>query len=223
MTTCRSRHELLRIGSGPCEQPYQNGYGFAIPNREFPKLGTPTTLTGMDAKTARTLNIRNWVAAEGGPAQFSQKFDGRWAAAQVSQWISETNPKPIGHALARELELAGGRRPGSLDHIQDEAKVKGSGIAEPSSHYLTLDAAILADAYLLAYQEAGIELGVEYRLEKDPQRTVNAYEFLTSGKRGAGDVASYMAAAMKRRQAREMGEGNGGKQTGKRGKTVNGR
>lgn len=220
MTTCQSRHELSRIGSGPCPQPYQNGYGFAIPNREFPKLGTPPTLPGMDAKTARTLNIRKWVAAEGGPALFSQKLDGRWAATQVSQWISESKPKPIGHALARALEEAGGRRPGSLDHVQDEGKVKGSEIAEPSSHYLTLDAAILADAYLLAYQEAGVELGIEYRLEKDPQRTVKAYEFLVSGERGAGDIASYMAAAMKRRQASESGGEDGRR---KRGKTVNGR
>lgn len=170
----------------------------------------------MDAKTARTLNVREWVAAEGGPALFSQRLHGRWVPAQVSQWISESNPKPIGHKLARELEQAGGRRPGSLDTIQDERSVKGSGVSEPTSHYLTLDAGILADAYLLAVQEAETELGVKYRLELDPQRTVNAYHFLASGKRSPGEVAGYMAAAWRRRVEREQGAVHGGQR--KRGK-----
>jgi hypothetical protein len=165
----------------------------------------------MDNKTTRATNIRAWVAELGGPALFSQALGGPWVPAQVSQWISSKNPKPIGDKLARALEKAGGKKHGWLDTIQGEGSVNPSGIGEPESHYLTLDAAILADAYLLAVQEAGIELGIEYRLERDPQRTVNAYTFLASGKRGAGDIAGYMAAAMRRRIEREQGVGNGGR------------
>lgn len=70
----------------------------------------------MDAKTARTENIRQLVADAGGPAEFARRFGGTtWVQAQVSQWISPTNPKPIGHKLARDIEQRTGRPVGSLD------------------------------------------------------------------------------------------------------------
>lgn len=68
----------------------------------------------MDAKTARTMNIRALVAREGGPTKFAAK-SGDWSQAQVSQWISETNPKGIGHALARAVERALGLPLGWMD------------------------------------------------------------------------------------------------------------
>lgn len=67
----------------------------------------------MDAKTARTLNVRALVAANDGPAGFGRMI--QRAPTQVSQWISETNPKPIGHALARHIEECAGLPSGSLD------------------------------------------------------------------------------------------------------------
>jgi hypothetical protein len=74
----------------------------------------------MDAKTARTLNIRKLVEAKGGPTVFASlclDADGqpRWVQAQVSQWISEDNPKTIGDRLARSIEQAVGLPHGELD------------------------------------------------------------------------------------------------------------
>ncbi len=68
----------------------------------------------MDAKTARTMNIRALVTREGGPTKFAEK-SGDWSQAQVSQWISETNPKGIGHALARAIERTFGLAQGWMD------------------------------------------------------------------------------------------------------------
>lgn len=76
----------------------------------------------MDAQTARTLNIRQWVADAGGPAEWSRRFspvkpDGslRWPQPQVSQWISETDPKSIGGRLARDIEAVLGKPRGEMD------------------------------------------------------------------------------------------------------------
>lgn len=73
----------------------------------------------MDAKTARTENIRRLVREGGGPAEFARRYGGSgdkvWTQSQVSQWISETNPKGIGHALAREIERRLGLAAGAMD------------------------------------------------------------------------------------------------------------
>lgn len=70
----------------------------------------------MDATTARTLNIRKIVAAAGGPTEFANRHGGgRWSQAQVSQWISEERPKPIGGRLARAIEEAIGWDVGVMD------------------------------------------------------------------------------------------------------------
>lgn len=76
----------------------------------------------MDASKARTLNIRSLVAKAGGPGAFANAYgtprDGHgsiWPQAQVSQWISLTKPKGIGHKLAREIERRIGVVEGSLD------------------------------------------------------------------------------------------------------------
>lgn len=90
------------------------------------QLGKHIHNQGMDAKTCRTLNIRRAVADAGGPAGFVARYgSGRWVAAQVSQWTSETNPKGIGHALARDLEAAIGLAPGSLDRPPEQASHSG--------------------------------------------------------------------------------------------------
>jgi hypothetical protein len=76
----------------------------------------------MDANTARTLNMRRLVAAANGPAEWTRQYGGtRWVQAQVSQWISETNPKGIGGRLARDLERAMGLDHGDLDRPPAEA------------------------------------------------------------------------------------------------------
>lgn len=73
----------------------------------------------MDAKTARTLNIRALVAKIGGPTAFANAYGAgeisNWTQEQVSQWISETKPKSVGHRLAREIERRVGIDAGALD------------------------------------------------------------------------------------------------------------
>lgn len=74
----------------------------------------------MDSKTARTLNIRKAVDDAGGPSAFASSVgSGRWSQGQVSQWISEANPKPIGDKLARRLESALRMPAGAFDNWQD--------------------------------------------------------------------------------------------------------
>lgn len=75
------------------------------------------TITGMDAKTARTEHIRAAVREAGGPTGFLRQYGAgaKWTQAQVSQWISENEPKPIGHALARQLEARLRMAPGEMD------------------------------------------------------------------------------------------------------------
>ena len=74
------------------------------------------TITGMDATTARTENMRRLVAEAGGQSEWTRLYGGtRWQPSQVSQWISETKPKGIGGNLARDLEAAMGLANGELD------------------------------------------------------------------------------------------------------------
>jgi hypothetical protein len=95
---------------------YHNDNGIAIPDRSFTEKVTTRDHSFMDAKRARTLNIRHFVAEAGGPTEFAIQYGGdRWTQAQVSQWISEKSPKPIGHNLARELEVALGLQEGEFD------------------------------------------------------------------------------------------------------------
>lgn len=71
----------------------------------------------MDAKTSRTLHIRRMVAEAGGPTAWIDQFGAgrKWTQDQVSQWISDTKPKGIGHTLARSIEDAAGMERGAMD------------------------------------------------------------------------------------------------------------
>ncbi len=69
------------------------------------RLGDVIHDTDMDATQFRTEHIRIYVKKAGGPTDFSNSYgSGRWSQAQVSSWISEDSPKPIGRKLARDLE-----------------------------------------------------------------------------------------------------------------------
>ena len=96
----------------------------------------------MDAPSYRTLHMRHLVAQAGGPAGWIRKHAGtRWQQAQVSQWISESNPKGIGHKLARDLEVAMGLPHGYLDQPGDE--LENTPVArQPATHGNT---AVVAD------------------------------------------------------------------------------
>lgn len=126
----------------------------------------------MDAKTARTLNIRHWVADAGGPAVFAERYgSGRWGAAQVSQWISETSPKGIGHALARAIEQKLGKPTGIMDRPPEEPA------SEQGSHPARIDPEILAASIKLIRMTFEI-LGVEHNQEEDGEPTALAYTYL---------------------------------------------
>jgi hypothetical protein len=76
----------------------------------------------MDAKTSRTEKIRLLVAEAGGPTRFAETFGaGRWTQAKVSQWVSDSAPKGIGHKLARAIEQATGKPAGWLDSLSGAA------------------------------------------------------------------------------------------------------
>jgi hypothetical protein len=105
----------------------------------------------MDAKSLRTLNIRGLVAAAGGPTEFSELTGGRWAPGQVSQWTSDSNPKGIGHALARDIETALGKPHGWLDRSHP----KGAKYLEQIASGSPRKASHLHDA---ASQPAGLDL-----------------------------------------------------------------
>lgn len=84
----------------------------------------------MDATEARTHHIRRLVAEAGGPAEFSRQT--RWSQAQVSQWISEANPKGIGRQLAREIEQALGLPEASMDRPAGVSMASQSERFEPA-------------------------------------------------------------------------------------------
>jgi hypothetical protein len=93
------------------------------------------TISGMDASTCRTENARLWVAAAGGPAEFARRYG--WVQAQVSQWISPSSPKGIGHKLARDIEAKLGRPAGSMDRPPASQSVSISGATIRSAIELT--------------------------------------------------------------------------------------
>lgn len=75
----------------------------------------------MDANEARTFHMRRLVEAAGGPAEWARRYGGaKWQQPQVSQWISESNPKSIGRNLARDLEKVQGLGHGCLDRSPDD-------------------------------------------------------------------------------------------------------
>lgn len=105
----------------------------------------------MDAKSFRTLNIRSLVAAAGGPTEFAEQTGGIWTQAQVSQWISEKNPKGIGHTLARNIEEASGKPHGWLDRQHP----KGARYLDQIAPAATRKG---AQAHETASQPAGLDL-----------------------------------------------------------------
>ncbi|MCR2721537.1 hypothetical protein NSP19_24745, partial [Salmonella enterica] len=78
-----------------------------------------------------------------------RQFGGtRWAQPQVSQWISESNPKSIGNRLARDLESVMQLPHGTLDRVDQDGEMslqsqstgldfeKMSAAVKVLSHYL---------------------------------------------------------------------------------------
>lgn len=77
---------------------------------------TNATICFMDSTTIRRRNITMLVRLADGPTAFSKLVDRD--QVQVSQWTSETKPKPIGNKLARSIEQRLGKEAGWLDRPQ---------------------------------------------------------------------------------------------------------
>lgn len=124
----------------------------------------------MDAKTARTTNIRTLVASRGGPTEFADLLP-EWSQAQVSQWISETKPKGIGHALARKIERTLGLPGGWLDQPHDE---------QSKPERLPVDQALLARS-VRAAQEAFRRADIMAGLPEVAELATCIYVHITEG------------------------------------------
>lgn len=129
---------------------------------------------------------------------------------QVSHFGGKNPTKPIGDQIAAEIEEAWHLPPGWLDlNHSDEGQPTNLGKTEQQSQPVQLDPKTLAQAFLLATQEAVIEGQKKYDLVDDPERTVRAYNFLAAGP-SYSEVAGYTVAAL-RRAKQATGEVKSGK------------
>ncbi len=174
----------------------------------------------MDAQTARTVNIRLWVAEAGGPAAFAEKFgDGRWVAAQVSQWISESNPKGVGHKLARTIEERLQKPAGIMDREPAEglARYVREG-SDSSYHAVRFDPDKLAES-IAALRQVAKNQGWDYDPETHPQETIYAYELRCAMPANPTtaqviDFGAKVAQRLQQQQARGSDGPGDGKQVG---------
>jgi hypothetical protein len=130
----------------------------------------------MDAKTVRTQRIRAWVASVGGPSAFAARLGDRWSATQVSQWISESNPKSIGHTLARDLEQAGGMPRGYLDGL-DEPPRYDVVSTEPAAHPARLNPDTISFALAIIWHELQYQ-GIKFDPDGEVPLFVVAYDYV---------------------------------------------
>lgn len=114
----------------------------------------------MDVTEIRRANVDMLVTAAGGPTEFGKRIERD--QAQVSQWLSPTNPKPIGGRLARYIEGQLGHDRGWLDRPQWTSAEDSS----PSqSQPMRLDPEMLAETHRVL-RELYHEHGRTYSLEE---------------------------------------------------------
>jgi hypothetical protein len=122
----------------------------------------------MDATTARRHNVTRLVTEAGGPTAFGLLVNRE--QVQVSQWISDRKPKPIGHRLARHIELSLGLDRGWLDtdHSRSALPITPRKAAALNPQVLATLARSLHKAYALS--------GRTFILEDEPERFANLYQ-----------------------------------------------
>lgn len=121
----------------------------------------------MDVSTIRKRNIELLVEQFGGPTEFGRMIERD--QAQVSQWTSDTKPKPIGGRLARHIESKLGKPNGWMDAPQWDAAPLSQ------SHAVRLDVEMISDVARVL-QEQFKELGLVYNLAEDPELFAWMYE-----------------------------------------------
>lgn len=152
----------------------------------------------MDANLARTLNIRRLVDEAGGPAEWARRYGGeRWTQPQVSQWISESRPKGIGRALARDLEKAMDLPSGDLDRTSSD-----------QSQSMGLDVGTLEQAIRLL-QMVGKIRGLAPVPSLDATQLAIAYETVQAEARSLDEsnVFDFMTAFVERLERKEKKDG----------------
>jgi hypothetical protein len=124
----------------------------------------------MDVTEIRRRNVSLLIEQSGGPTEFGRRIERD--QAQVSQWTSATNPKPIGGRLARHIESKVGQSDGWLDAPHFTADTA------PQSHSqsVRLDPEIVRDV-ARALQEVFAELDYEpFDLAQDAELFVDLYQ-----------------------------------------------
>lgn len=174
----------------------------------------------MDVTAIRSRNIAMLVEQFGGPTEFGRRIERD--QAQVSQWTSSTNPKPIGGRLARYIETKLGHNRGWLDFPQWE----GAEISDSQS--LRLDPERIAElATVLAERWKDVPGGFDLRNEKHAAHFVLCYGlYINMKERPVPENTVAFSAALTSPQGAtrdERGEnvpaaGAAGRKTGKGGK-----
>jgi len=141
----------------------------------------------MDVTEIRQANVGMLVTAAGGPTEFGKRIERD--QAQVSQWLSPTNPKPIGGRLARYIESRIGRDKGWLDRPQWE----GASQSAPSndSQLVRLDQEIVEATHKALKDMYRVKNRVYH--EQDVARFVIVYEKLAARKAGATEAELFGA------------------------------
>jgi hypothetical protein len=122
----------------------------------------------MDVTTTRRLNVTALIEQAGGPTEFGRKIERD--QAQVSQWTSSTNPKPIGGRLARHIEKSLGHEPGWLDTPHSESELSRR------SQPMRFDPEIVRDVVQVLQKLYKNELQREYVITDEPDVFTDLYQ-----------------------------------------------
>lgn len=124
----------------------------------------------MDVTEIRRRNITLLIEQFGGPTEFGRRIERD--QAQVSQWTSPANPKPIGGRLARHIESKLGHTVGWMDQPQWESETA----PESHSQSVRLDPEIVRDVARALQEVYRDELGRVYDIVEEPELFAEFYE-----------------------------------------------
>jgi hypothetical protein len=122
----------------------------------------------MDVSTTRRLNVAALIEQAGGPTEFGRRIERD--QAQVSQWTSQANPKPIGGRLARHIERSLGYEPGWLDTPRSEAALSAP------SQSMRLDPLIVREVVQVLQKLYKDELHRDFVITDEPDVFTALYE-----------------------------------------------
>lgn len=151
----------------------------------------------MDVTTIRSRNVALLVQRFGGPTEFGRRIERE--QAQVSQWTSATNPKPIGGRLARYIESKLGHERGWLDAPQWEDAPASH------SHPVRFDPRIIRGV-ARAVQDAATELHITLTVREIIELGVEMLERVTETGITTADVV-WLVRRLGQGASRDAGRG----------------